>query len=767
MSESVFEKLLGSYSGMRKRTWSPSMIEEAAGPEWWAREFSLGDEVDPQTKATQYQTAKANIQAAAAQQGTITPTQAAPQLTTYGQAVATTMGVSVVNRQGKAPRSLKKENVPTVIQALDSLIEKAGTEKSKEPGSEKEEKEAEKGREGLAPMARAEFSQSEREDYSKAIERALGVDPTEAMKIIQGFETTINTPRKGSKVGKFLDILGNDRPELADQAKTELKNATGAYLSVLSKVQTDSQGRSYISASDLTSRERDLLKVTTIRNNGNVSFGRPDNPVEAYKTLQENAQFGNSNYGFALGANLDKLSPALANVRVVESTVDVDAMSDSEFESIDKAFQGSKSGAGGLSNNAVGVFQEYVQELSWARLSGDKAATKEALEKVKTGLEKMGATPVDLDALETALTAEEYDAVREMQELTGQYGDIKVAILNVARRSAETVQQFNDAIGLKQGDVVAVGAPSQESKMGERPDVIAFVKPEASLNMTAFPPGTKLHVVTEDDADLIAQYGEKIIGTTMVNPSIKVQKDDGSTIRAGSGAASRMLGDDTQEYDEHWENTTERLIRDGAMTKRQQKIARKALQRDRAAFDKLGKRLAKLNPKNMKDVTSFLKKMDIADTSIAGKEKFRAEADMLASALQSKDPEAIRQAHIRLHQIYKMRKAATSGKGDDYVRGSTFNEVILSFASTREEPITVQTPTSNLIGSNHAMTAEMSRSIFDPANTVRVDPARSTVTSADGESLFGFRRVARKGKNIATESEISPTAKRRFMKSAG
>ena len=763
MSESVFEKLLGSYSGMRKRTWAPSMIEEAAGPDWWAREFSLGDEIDPQTKVSQYQQAKANIQKASSEQGTVTPQQASQQLTTYGQAVATTKGVQVLNRVGQAPRGIKRETVPTVIQALDLLIQKAGTEKSKKPDPEKSDKDLEKDREGLAPVERAEFSPSEREDISRTIERALGLDPTQSMKLISDLENTINQPRKGTKVSNFLSILDEEQPELVEKAKGELKNGVGALFSVMGKIQKDSNGRSYINASDLTSTERDALKVLTIRNNGNIFIGRPGESVEAFKTLQQNATLGDANYGYTLGKSLSQFSPLIRDLRIVDSSMDVDGISDDEFKNLPKGFQGSKSGTGSASNDAVGKFKEYVTELSWAMNSGDKKAINEARQKLKDGLEKFGSIPNDLQALETPLDDVEFDMLESLREEADRSGGLDVFVKNMIRDSVGSVDKFNNSLGIKSGDVVKIGTPSQSSVMGERPDVIAFIKPEASLNQNALGPGTKLHVVTEDDEDLIAEYGEDIIGTTMVNTSIKVKKEESATVRAGTGAIAKMLGAESQEYDELRAKTMDRLVSQGVITEEQKKVADKALDRDRAIYRTIEDKLSRLNPKNKNDVISFLRKMDIDDVTISGREKYQNEAKEIAQGLASDDPEVKRLARVRVFQLYKIRKSATSGAGNEYARGSMFNDAVLSFASQREEPISIQSPTRNSVSTNHNIMAKFAQSVFDPQNNVRVDPARSNISTPDGKTLFGLRRVARKGKNPAIEFEINQSAEKEFM----
>ena len=764
MSVSVFEKLLGSYSGMRKRTWTPSVISEAS-EKWWAQQFSLGDEIDAQTKISQYQMAKANIQKAGSEQGNLTPDQAAQQLQTYGQAAATVKGVQVVNRQGQKPMALKKDNIPVVIQALDSLIQKAGTEKSKKPDSDKSEKDKKKEREGLSPMQRAEFSPSERIEISRTVERALGIGPEEAMKIIDGIEQTINTPRKKTKVAKLLSLIGIEKPELVEEAKQQLKNGTGALFSVMSKVQQTSDGGLVLKASDLTSAERDALKILTIRNNGNIFIGRPGEYVEEYKTLQESAQYGDSNYGFTLGAQLSQFGPLLQEVRLLEGDLDVESMSKEEIEGLPKAFQSSKSGTGSGSNDAVGKFKEYVAELDLALKSGDKAAIKEAREKVKNGLEKFGSIPADITVLETPLDDEDYDVLEYLVNQVSESGGLPVFIKNMVREQVASAQKFNESLGIQQGDVVKVGAPSQSSLMGERPDIIAFVRPEAKLNTNALGKGVKLHVVTPEDTDLISEYGEEIIGTTMVNTSIKVKKEENSLTRAGSGAVAKMLGSDTAEYDELRNNTLDMLVADGAFTPEQRRISDKALERDRAIYEKIDGRLSRLNPKNTRDVVSFLRSMEIDETTISGREKFQAEAKSIAEGLSSDDPEMKRLATIKVFQLYKIRKAATSSAGSDYARGAVLNDAILSFAARREEPLHIQSPTRDSIGSNHTLMKAFAKEAFNPDNNIRVDPARSNVTTPDGRVLFGLRRVARKGKNAAIEFELGHESELRYMKS--
>ncbi len=739
------------------------MISEAS-VQWWAKEFSLGDEIDPQTKVAQYQQAKANIQKASAEQGTETPGQVIPKLTTYGQALPTANGVQVVNRQGQDARAVKKEVVPVIIQALDSLIQKAQTEKPKKEDPDKSEKDAKKEREGLSPMERAEFE--DREELSRTIERVLGVGPEDAMKLIGDLEKTINTPRKGTKVDKFLEILGLKKPELVEGAKQELRDGVQGFFSVMGKVQTTSDGRAYINASDLTSAERDALKILTIRNKGDVFIGRPGEPVEAYKTLQESAMYGDSNYGYSLGKALSQFGNQLKDVRLVGGNLDVTDMPSDEFENLPKAFKGSKSGAGSGNNDAVGKFKEYVTELNWAIASGDKKAISEAREKVKKSLEQFGAIPTDIASLETPLDDEEYDVIEALIEDIEGAGGLSVFARNMVKSAAESVESFNKALGIKQGDVIKVAAPSQKSLMGERPDVIAFIKPEAKINTSAFRKGTTLHVVTPEDTDIIAEYGEEVIGATMVNTSIKVKKEEASTTRCGSGAVAKALGKDTKEYDELRKSSLDRLEAQGVLTKEQRKMADKALARDRAMYQHIEDRLSRLNPTNTKDVISFLQSLDIDDVTISGREKYRQEAKEIADGLKSDDPEVRRLATIKVFQLSKIRRGATSSAGSDYARGAMLNDMVLSFSSKIEEPLVITSPTRNSVGTNHGLQADLVKELFNPKNKVRVDPARTGLTTADGRVLFGLRRVARKGKNPAVEFELGHWAEVSYMSNA-
>ena len=346
MSVSVFEKLLGSYSGMRKRTWTPSVISEASVT-WWAQQFSLGDEVDSQTKAAQYQQAKTNLEKAAAEQGTMTPAQAIQQLTTYGQAAATNQGVQVVNRQGQKPMAIKKEKVPEAVQGLELLIQKAQTEKSKKQDSDKGDKDSEKSKDepGAAePQEMQGFSRTQRDEIAEYVEQKLDLDPSQAQTFVQKIQNTILTPLSKTKLGKLFDA----RPDASSKIKEQLLDLTSRFFSMASKVESvtlaDGTQVKVIRSERLSSGDRKAAQVITVRGvNGEkgVNFGRADGEyIEDYKELQEFSRaYDHKTYGASLGSAMNRFGKVMFDTRILPEGVDPSAMTKEDFEKLDLAAQ--------------------------------------------------------------------------------------------------------------------------------------------------------------------------------------------------------------------------------------------------------------------------------------------------------------------------------------------------------------------------------------------------------------------------------------------
>jgi len=771
MSETIFERLLESYSGMRKRTWNPSLVGEAANPLLhWKRRFGVPKGVDPLTHKSNLETARSNIKAlASGGEAKVDHATAAENVrqAAYGTAVlstkhppgpATTIYVQANN---KDVDQFRIDKAQIVLAAIDELLRGIGESEAEKSPVEKAGDKAVRGSEEGVPEVQEErvaLSDTERETAIGVIEKLLGILPNVASKIIAKLENTINTPAKNTKLGKFFEFMELENPTLTSESKKQLKSLMSHLFNIANKANTPEA---------LSPAEKAALKVITIRRNGDVYFGRPGEAVPGYEDLQEQAAFGDSNYGFHLGKAMNQFGPLLGEARIVtdsdgNESIRVEnpgTMSDSEFDKLPKAFPSSKAGGSG-NNDAVGKVTEYFWELGMAISTGDKGAIAEAREKVKKGLKKLGGLPEDLEVLETPITDENYDILNDVVSQMQEAGGVTQFVKNLVRNIGRSVESYQKALNIQPGDVVKVAAPSQSSKMGERPDVIAFIRPEAKINKKALTlEGRKvtLHVVTPKDLDIIKKYGEDVVGTTMLNTSIKQKKEEGGTTRMGSGAYRNMVEPPTGEYDKLQKSALDRAEKEGLMTPEQREDCMQALEADRKHHEVISKKIRALSPKNKKDVVDFLNKTVLAGgTSIEGMEKYKEEADSIAKGLQSDDKEVRRLAEIRLVQMARMRRTrgGTTGRGARMARAHAFNDAVLSFASREEEPIYIDSPQSLKTTTNHQVMSVLANALFKEEGDVDVNPARTTVKNKDGSPVFGLRRVARTDKNPGYEFEM-------------
>ena len=777
MSVSIFEKLLGSYSGMRKRTWSPLVVEstEAGQVKSWKGKFA-SKATDNATKKSEYENAKVKItQALNTPPGVEKDAVIRQRLSTqaYGTAVKGAAQVYVSTYQGVLAFGEAKSGA--VITALDELIRGLGEEEAEKSTTEKAGdsavKDSDDKTEDEAPAHEpTQFSEADKKSAKKSFENLVGMAEDAVDMMLLKLEKCINTPSKNTKLGQLFDSIGSENPTLEQKSKEQLTKLSGHLFSITEKIVRGKDGRKYIRAGSLSPSERAALKAMTVRNKGDIYFGRPEVSVPGYEDLQRQASQGDANYGFHLGQSLNQLGPFLKDVRLVTDDDLPETMDDKSYDALPQAFLSSKAGGSG-SNDATGKLTEYFWELGFAIQTGDKKAVSAARDKVKKGLKALGALPQDLNSLECPLTDGNMDILQDILEDVRQAGGIPQFARNLVREVGLSVESFQTALNIQPQDVVLVDSPAQDSKMGERPDVIAFISPAASINVAALQVGStpvKLHVVqplgnNEGDDRIIAKYGDSVIGTTMLNTSIKHKKREGGTTRMGSFAFQNMVEPSSDQVPSAYEKLhtaeTDRLVASGHMTVKQQQACKSALKRDRAHHAAVTRRIRALNPQNRKDVVNFLMSTSLTGSfSIEGRQKYEDEAHSIADGLKSENPEVQRVAEIRIQQLARMRRQSGLKSGSEYARASALNDAIGSFAAEMEEPIYIDSPQQLKVTTNRQVMDEVAKACWDPAGNVQVTPARTTIKAGDGSSMFGMRRVARKGKNPGYEFEMFSAA---------
>lgn len=605
MSESVFERLLGSYSGMRKRTWSLQMIEESV--DWWKGQLGLGNvEPDPQARIQKYNTLKSSLGAAQNQAGTgqSTPQQALQMLAgqPYGRVEPTTVGVAF-SEAPRDPRSVTKGKIQTVLDALDELIKGAQQEKPVSVKTDTTKNQiggtADKGMQAGEEF-RIDFSPTFTEEATPFLDR-IGVKGG-VVGFLSNLQNKINTRAENSKIGRFISFLmGDNPPEVSTEGRRALANATEHLINIAQKVRTV-DGQKVIVG--LTGEEREALKIITVRNNGSVYFGRPGEAVPGYEILQENAsEYGDGNYGFSLGNSLNPLGAILNDAIIIPEGVDIENVSKEDLETFDKV-QKSKAGAG-AGNNGVGMLEEFTHLASLADLETDPARKKLHIANLKNSLKAFGVSVELMKDPDTPVDSETYESMESIANQIEEDESAPVFLKKLVRSMLRGQAAYIKELNLKKGDIVLSMSLGQESIMSERSDTISFISPDADLDTTILQGKSdeKVELRTvgkvtigkkgpefenEDDRELFTTLAaaavrdrypkdkwkklrstkkgkeriakevakelmsfpyDKLEGTRVLGPSIKNMQSTSDTARTGSVQASKMYGAATREVD--------------------------------------------------------------------------------------------------------------------------------------------------------------------------------------------------------------------------
>jgi len=744
MSESVFDKLLESYTGMRKRTWKPSLIVEAADAKWWATEMGLGDQVDPQTKITQYQTAKTNLQQASTQQGTASPEEVKSSLASYGQAVATNRGVSFVSKSGA--RSTKVETIPTIIQALDMLIAKT----QEELGSEEDGKGATpSGVEAAPEESMMGFQPSERDEIKSYLEGREEGDSFEVETFIDKLQNTIITPLSRTKLGKLFE----GRPDISPAIQTQLLDLTSRFFSMSGKLEkvrlADGAEVKIIRSEKLSSEDKIAAQVITVRGqqgDKGVYFGRTDGEfTDAYKELQEYSRaYDHKTYGFSLGASMSKYGGGLFDARILPQNVDPSNLTKEEFEKLDLAAQKStaiNTGSGG--NDTKGKLAEDIFQLQGALLTGDAGQKKLALKELKTRLEKIASVQgTDIENLEAALLSGEID---DLESFTSSVESFESEVKRQLTSLVKASEKFAEILGIS--SVIKSDRPSADSKLGERTDNTYIIDNGSPLSK-------EFKDAMNDNED----------GTYSVEVSMKMYDSPISETVLGSNSIHNAYGKGVvSEFDQLHEEHIDRAVKGNFISKEQGDKCRKAVEDDRKILSMLEDKLGSLTEPNKASlgthIDSLLKNSgEVGFMTLEGRRSYEKELkDLKKSIRTEKNP---RKAAVKLFQLSRIARAATD---PEYGSAALVNDSVLSMGSFKNEVIMRGAPTEIALAQTHSMLSQIAQDAFSSETTISIGVSGVSMKNAEGEVL-ARNRIAGKERKQFAEGRIPPAGKEKYLK---
>ena len=730
MAESVFEKLLGSYSGMRKRTWSPQVIEEAQLSKEQLAAF--GDITAAFQRASQGQAVMSqgtrqniNFEPVEGQPGRvkISGSNLTPKIFD-----ATMFANQVTPQKARFPASF-------AFKIAAAWVPQQGGEK-KDDEKSKEDKEIDKATQDLQGEP-IDFPESAKSSIGGFLEQKLGISPNDAAKTLDRIKSVIAFPLSRTKLGKLFE----NRPDLTPALQSELLKGVQAFFSMAGKVETitlaDGTKKNIIRGERLGADERAAGKTITVRGGegkGGVHFGRADGePVQDYSGLQEYASaYDHKRYGLHLGKPLNDFGEMLHGVVIVPEGVDVGNLTEEDMKDFDTAVQTSVSSSEG-GNDTKGKLAEDVFQLVAAHLTGDKSQVKEALNNLKTRLEKLGAiSPEQLEQLESALTAGETEDIMGLLEgHTSMDRALKSQVTRMVRKAHTLVS----VLGVDK--VIGSERPSAESRIGSRADNTWIV-----------------------DGELNAEW-KNVLVDGKVEISLKEQDSVTSETVLGSNSVHNAYGSDSAEYTQLHDEHMDRAVSEGYLTEQQAQSCRDALEYDRQLLNDLETTLGSLTKPNRASVKSYIKSQIDAvggsELSIRGKQEKIAQLKELEKELMgAANP---RVAAMKLFQFNRIRKAQAD---PDYAAGAFANDSILSMGSFNNEVIARGSPTQLDIAATHDLLGRMSQDAFTGGFKPGMTLSGSSLKDSEG-NVIARNRVAGKERKQFVEGRVPYEGKKRYF----
>lgn len=737
MSASVFEKLLGSYSGMRKRTWEPALIEEALDDEQTKQYNTVYTAVQQALN----QLAPGNEQAGFGDRKNITITK-----DPTGQGFT----ISGSNLGRKKFRNFAKEFSSRAASTETSKIRAVMSAWSPKEGSEKkgDEKSKETPADVGTPQEPQGFEKTQRDDIARYIEQKAGVDPSQAQTFVQKIQDTILTPFRTTKLGKLFD----KRPDAANKIKEQLLDLTSRFFSMASKVETvtlaDGSQVKVIRSELLSAGDRKAARIITVRGvdgSKGVRFGRVDGEfIEEYKELQEYARaYDHKTYGATLGSAMDRYGKAMFDTRILPEGVDPSTMTKEDFEKLELAAQKSTAaGTGSGQNDTKGKLAEDMIQLGAALVTGDKSQIKEAQEQLKTRLEKIGSVgDIDTEHLESFLLDGEYD---DLESLIAGAEGLQAELRRTLEGHARKFRKLLDRVGI--GAIEQSLRPSQESGLGERTDNQLIINDSNPLN--------------KGYEDLMNSNGD---GTYSVEISVKEYDSPTSETVLGSSTPWNAYsnGKDREKFDKLHDEQIQRMVDNGNLSQEQSESCQNALEADREALQSLESTLGSLTRPNKAALKSQIRSLiknagNQGFTSIAAQESYVKELKTLQESIDNGNP---KDAATKLFQLGRIVRAENDPQ---YAAGAFVNDSILSMGSFKNEMLMRGSPTEVSFGSTHDMLGRVAQDCFSGQMSISVGLTGASLKDAQGRVLMRNNVRARASKQTC-EGRMTAEGKDRYM----
>ena len=787
MYETLFDALLDSYTGIRKRKWTPSVLDEALSPD----QVQVVGDVEAvvgkvaQTMQPTVGGDNKNI--------SIAPDPKKPNwILIKGSNISRSfhkdsIGNEINGQKAKYPTSFMARLVSAwrpktkedtrygdnPRQGFNGDSEEGDTgtvsvmddEETSTSGTPEEGGPAEGGGVPDEPVKLSDPQKDTATEFWKR--KGLGEKAVDAK--IAALEKTINTPYSRAKISKALNELAGERPDQATEVKQQALNAFVAFMSLANKVKEvqlkDGSTARVVWSNALTAEEQKVRQIITVRGESGqkgVFVGRGDTlPVEGFKELQAfTSDWDQSNYGTTFGKAISaELGSATWGVRILDPNEDPKHLDREEFNEKPNVTRASstveKSGSQGTGQFTAdwrGKLTEDVVQLQVAMWTGDNGAKAEAMAQLR---KRMGAGKVlaegDLDNLEASLLGSEFDAMLDFKRLEA-LGIPPVVVLQEALINAGTFTEHTlKRLGVGPETVLSVERPSEDSVMGQKADIVIKLKPGARLA-----PEWQKKVIEDEKT-----------GELSLPISIKNQADLQKDTTIGSGSLNYAYAPANENWTAKEHMGRERALRlhndmiavlteKRAITPEQGEAMKGAAERDRVNRAELEKKFGSFTDPNKADLQTQLRHMKQnppTGITLAGRTAFLKNIDSIIEDLKNKKTGDPRMAALKVWQLNRMGYAASDS---EYAAASTVNDMIFGSGTFDDEVIMRGCPGKLTLGSTHEVLAGVANMAFENGATLTL--TSSTVKDEDGRAVFSNRVSTKKtgngGRKLFIECKI-------------
>jgi len=782
MTTSVFTELLSSYSGLRKRTWTPSTLNEAFDPT--PEQQAAVGEIEATFKAA----LSGQLQYSKGKKKNISMVLKDGKVTISGSNV----GNKSLDNAGWQNEWPKLSHSGSWARKLLNAWAPA-EEEDKAPAGEGDKAPTQPdliNRDGTGVIGSAEggvqFSPEQRKLIEKFFVDARGMSEGASKETVEKLEKTVNTPLARTRIGRALaSIMGGARREMANKAKQQALLCVVSLVTALEKVETvkladwKTSGSLHriIPEGKLTMEERQALRITTIRGSTGtkgVFFGRLNADAELFDALQELALEDHNTYGTTFGTGLNESLEGLRGVRLLPSGVLPETISDDEALKVYPMAVGKSKSSG--KNDRDGKLTEDIVEIKIALLAGDKEQQREALKHLHLRLmDAHTLSTANTEYLEAALLSDEFDQIEYFKRLqslgVGPEDEIRAAMTEAAMQT----ELFFELAGIPKDGVLGVCRPSQASEMGYKSDVDIILTPEAVEKMNdpfksaVYKDANGNYKLSLSVKNYKALDGDTVIGSSSLNKAYASIPTAGKATTAQIALAQRYR----LTSDRLHSSFLDRAVKSEAMTADDAQSCVQAVETDRVMRENIEAKIGNLSDPNRADLTAYLSELEryppshAAGTSVADGRKadaaYKAELKSIKAKLKEKGQSGARFAALKLWQFQRMQRAQ---RDPEYARAAAYNDFVFSAGTFDDEVMFRGSPGNLTLSTNHGIYDGVAQRLFAGNGTASLTASSSQIHDADGNTISDTRVTAKKtgngGRKLQGEAKLPTEGRKAF-----